>query len=190
MGAFDPERILCALSKRDVRYVLVGATAARLQGFPRLTADADISPATDPDNLERLAAALRDMRARVFTESVPEGPPFSCEAETLSRSNLWNLVTDAGRLDLIFKPSGTHGYDDLIRSALRYEVRRGGRCCQPRGHLALDAGLKSSSGPAGRDRPQRDAEAPLKTPRGEARRSFTGGFVETSRQRTAPHGQH
>jgi hypothetical protein len=40
----------------------------------------------------------------------------------LSRSNLWNLVTDAGRLDLIFKPSGTHGYDDLVRSALRYEV--------------------------------------------------------------------
>jgi len=122
MGAFDPERILRTLSKRDVRYVLVGATAARLQGFPRLTADADISPATDPDNLERLAAALRDLRARVFTESVPEGLPFSCEAETLSRSNLWNLVTDAGRLDLIFKPSGTHGYDDLVRSALTYEV--------------------------------------------------------------------
>ena len=99
-----------------------GATAARLQGFPRLTADADISPGTDPDNLERLAAALRDLRARVFTESVPEGLPFSCEAETLSRSNLWNLVTDAGRLVLIFKPSGTYGYDDLVRSALRYEV--------------------------------------------------------------------
>jgi hypothetical protein len=43
MGAFDPERILRALSKRRVRYVLVGATAARLQGFPRVTADADIT---------------------------------------------------------------------------------------------------------------------------------------------------
>ena len=122
MGAFDPERILRTLSKRGVRYVLVGATAARLQGFPRLTADADISPATDPDNLERLAAALRDLRARVFTQSVPEGLPFSCDAEILSRSNLWNLVTEAGRLDLIFKPSGTQGYDDLARSAVTYEV--------------------------------------------------------------------
>jgi hypothetical protein len=107
VSAFDPERILRTLSKSGVRYVLVGATAARLQGFPRLTADADISPATDPDNLARLSAALRELRARVFTESVPEGLPFSCDAETLSRSNLWNLVTDAGRLDLIFKPSGT-----------------------------------------------------------------------------------
>ena len=122
MGAFDPERILRALSKRRVRYILVGATAARLQGFPRLTADADIAPAPDPENLERLAAALRGLRARVYTESVPEGLAFSCDAQSLSRANLWNLVTDAGRLDLIFKPSGTQGYDDLARTALTYEV--------------------------------------------------------------------
>ena len=122
MGAFDPERILRALSKRRVRYVLVGATAARLQGFPRVTADADIAPASDPDNLKRLAAALRDLGARVYTESLPEGLPFSCDAETLSGSNLWNLVTDAGRLDVIFKPLGTEGYDDLAKAALAYEV--------------------------------------------------------------------
>jgi len=122
VGVFDPERILRTLSQRGVRYVLVGATAARLQGFPRLTADADISPASDPDNLQCLSAALRDLQARVFTEVIPEGLPFSCDAETLSRSNLWNLVTDAGRLDLIFKPSGTQGYDDLARSAVTFEV--------------------------------------------------------------------
>jgi predicted nucleotidyltransferase len=122
MAAFDPERILRTLAKRGVRYVLVGATAARLQGFPRVTADADITPAGDEDNLKRLAAALRDLRARVFTESVPEGLEFSCDAETLGRGGLWNLVTDAGRLDLIFKPSGTEGYEDLLRSAVTFEV--------------------------------------------------------------------
>jgi len=121
-GAFDPERILRTLSKRRVRYVLVGATAARLQGFPRLTADADIAPANDPRNLTRLAAALRDLNARVYTDSIPDGLPFSCDSETLLRANLWNLVTDAGRVDLVFKPSGTEGYDDLIRSALTYKV--------------------------------------------------------------------
>jgi hypothetical protein len=35
---------------------------------------------------------------------------------------MWNLVTAAGRLDLAFTPSGTSGYDDLIRRALRFEV--------------------------------------------------------------------
>ena len=44
-----------------------GALAARLHGFPRVTADADITPARDPGNLERLAAALRELDARVFT---------------------------------------------------------------------------------------------------------------------------
>ncbi|MGH8134641.1 MAG: hypothetical protein ACRETP_15700 [Steroidobacteraceae bacterium] len=122
MSAFDPERILRALSRRKVRYILVGATAARLQGFPRLTADADITPAADPENLRCLSAALRDLHARVYTESVPQGLPFSCDAATLSRADLWNLITDAGRLDLIFTPSGTAGYADLARSAITYQA--------------------------------------------------------------------
>jgi len=121
-GAFDPARILRTLAKRRVRYVLVGATAARLQGFPRLTADADIAPAADPANLKRLSAALRDLRARVYTEAVPEGLQFSCDAQTLSRGDLWNFVTDAGRLDIVFKPSGTDGYRDLAQSAVTFEV--------------------------------------------------------------------
>jgi hypothetical protein len=122
MGTFDPERILRALARRKVRYVLVGATAARLQGFPRLTLDADITPAGDMMNLKGLAAALRDLRARVYTEAVPEGLSFSCDAETLSRASVWNLVTDAGRVGLVFKPSGTEGYEDLARSAVTYEA--------------------------------------------------------------------
>jgi len=122
MSAFDPERILRALADHRVRYVLVGATAARLQGFPRLTADADITPARDIENLGRLAAALRELGARVYTEPVPEGLPFSCDAATLARANLWNLVTEAGRVDVVFQPSGTAGFEDLTRSAITFQV--------------------------------------------------------------------
>jgi hypothetical protein len=122
VSAFDPERILRTLASRHVRYVLVGATAARLQGFPRLTADADITPARDAANLDCLAAALRDLCARVYTESVPEGLSFSCDAATLARAKLWNLVTDAGRVDIIFEPVGTQGFEDLERSAVKFQV--------------------------------------------------------------------
>jgi hypothetical protein len=38
------------------------------------------------------------------------------------RSDMWNLVTDAGRIDIAFMPSGTKGYDDLARQAVRFEV--------------------------------------------------------------------
>jgi hypothetical protein len=119
---FDPERIVVVLAKHAVNYVLIGALAARLQGFPRLTADADITPARDPDNLERLAKALRELEARVYTESIPEGLAFDCSAATLARAELWNLVTSAGRMDIAFVPSGTRGYEDLAAGAVRFQV--------------------------------------------------------------------
>lgn len=122
MSAFDPERLIKALARHRVRYVLIGAVAARLQGFPRMTADTDITPAPDRENVERLAAALRELEAKVYTESVPEGLPFDVSAESLARARAWNLVTDAGRVDIVFEPSGTGGYDDLANSAISFKV--------------------------------------------------------------------
>lgn len=118
----DPERLIQTLGRHGVDYVLIGALAARLQGFPRLTADADITPARNAENLERLAAALRELDARVYTEGVPEGLAFDCSAATLGRADLWNLVTAAGRLDVAFTPSGTRGYEDLQSGAIRFDV--------------------------------------------------------------------
>ncbi len=118
----DPELLLTTLANHNVKFVLIGALAARLQGFPRATADADITPAGDDENLMRLAAALKDLDARVFTDAVPEGLPFDWSAAALKRAALWNLTTRAGRLDLAFKPSGTSGYDDLIRDAVTFDV--------------------------------------------------------------------
>jgi hypothetical protein len=122
MNVFDPERVIKTLARRRVRYVLIGAVAARLQGFPRLTADIDITPAEDVDNLHRLAAALGDLEAKVYTESVPEGLAFDCTAESLGRAKLWNLVTSAGRVDVAFEPSGTKGYEDLASSAVAFSA--------------------------------------------------------------------
>lgn len=122
IAPFDPERLIRALSRHRVRFVLIGALAARLYGFPRLTADADITPASDRPNLDRLAAALKDLDAKVYTESVPEGLAFDRSAAALGRAKTWNLVTGAGRLDIAFVPAGTKGYEDLARGAERFEA--------------------------------------------------------------------
>jgi hypothetical protein len=122
IAPLDPERLVRVLAKHHVRYVLIGALAARLQGFPRLTADADITPDRSRDNLEHLAAALRELEARVYTESVPEGLSFDCSASALARAPLWNFVTNAGRMDVAFVPSGTDGFEDLSRNAVRFDV--------------------------------------------------------------------
>ena len=105
-----------------MNFVLIGALAARLYGFPRLTADADITPAGDKPNLERLAAALNELDARIYTESIPEGLPFDCSPAMLVRARMWNLITKAGRLDIAFEPAGVEGYDDLKKDAERFEA--------------------------------------------------------------------
>lgn len=118
----DPEALITTLARHGVAYVLIGALAARLQGFPRMTADMDITPSPEPDNLTRLTAALRELDARIYTETVPEGLAFDVSPAMLLRAAVWNLVTRAGRLDLAFRPSGTEGFEDLRRGAVRFEV--------------------------------------------------------------------
>lgn len=53
---------------------------------------------------------------------MPESLAFDWSGEALDRADLWNLVTDAGRLDIVFMPSGTGGFDDLARSAIDFDV--------------------------------------------------------------------
>lgn len=114
---FGPEKILAVLEEHGVRCVLIGGFAAVIYGSPYLTTDVDIVPAAGPENLQRLSDALRDLHAKVWTSSEPEGAPFHHSAASLADVRVWNLVTDHGRLDLTFEPSGTQGYDDLARDA-------------------------------------------------------------------------
>jgi len=148
----DPELLFTTLARHQVQFVLIGALAARLQGFPRFTRDADITPARDATNLQRLAAALRELDARIYTEQIPEGLPFDCSSQMLGRGDTWNLVTKAGRLDLAFNPSGTTGFPDLAPQAVRFEVY---------GHTLLAARLEDiirSKEAANRPQDRQDVE--------------------------------
>jgi hypothetical protein len=118
----DLQRLLSVLHHHGVVYILIGGLAAVYHGSPFPTEDADIAPKTDRANLERLAAALRELNARVRTEAEPDGLPFACDAASLAAVETWNLVTDAGDLDLSFEPLGTQGYSDLRRDASSAEL--------------------------------------------------------------------
>lgn len=120
--AFDPVRLIAVLAEHQVEYVLIGGVAARLAGYPLATFDADITPSAKSENVERLAAALRALDARVFTESVPEGLSFDCSAAMLARATSWTLVTSVGRVDVLFEPAGVKGYEELKAEAVQYDV--------------------------------------------------------------------
>jgi hypothetical protein len=114
----DPKRLISTLVRRDVRFVVIGAIAAIAQGYPLNTQDVDITPAREPDNLERLAAALKDLDARLRIPNDASGIEFPIEPRFLGSVDSWTLKTPSGDIDLLFRPSGTAGYEDLKRGAL------------------------------------------------------------------------
>ncbi len=121
----DPLEILRTLERHGVRYILIGAAAARVAGAPIVTEDVDVTPASNRENLERLAAALSELSARLRSPTEPEGVAFPVDAEMLTGADMWTLTTSAGDLDLCFMPAGTRGYDDLRREASRERLGRG-----------------------------------------------------------------
>ena len=68
-GEFDAEPILSVLDRHGVEYVIVGGYAARMHGSTRPTRDVDVTPATTGEDLDRLAAALRELDAPCRTGS-------------------------------------------------------------------------------------------------------------------------
>jgi hypothetical protein len=71
----------------------------------------------------RLAAALHELHARIRTEAVPDGLPFSTSAEALAGQRMLNLQTTYGELDLTIRPAAFEGgYDELAPRALRRSV--------------------------------------------------------------------
>lgn len=115
-GAFDPVALLAVLARHEVRFVVVGGIAALAQGSPLPTEDVDVTPASDDANLERLAAALGELGARLRTDR-GESVPLPVDARLLAQAATWTLTTKHGDVAIVLTPPGTSGYDDLRRAA-------------------------------------------------------------------------
>lgn len=120
---FDPIHILRRLQAHGVRFVLIGGLAAKVHGSPTLTVDIDVCPARDGDNLERLAAVLGELGAGL--RGAPPNLPFHPDRRTLERAELLTLRTDHGDLDVITRPQGVDGYDELAANATDTELADG-----------------------------------------------------------------
>lgn len=124
---FDFERIVSTLAHHRVAYVLIGGAAAVAHGSTLPTEDVDVTPARDRPNLDRLAAALRELDARLRTSNEPGGVAFPVDGGFLAVMPLMlNLVTDAGDVDLAIAPSGfPEGYDALAPRAIEVDFGNG-----------------------------------------------------------------
>jgi hypothetical protein len=112
---FDPIPPLGILLKHKVRFVLIGGFASRLWGSNSITDDLDICYARDDKNLEALADALRELKARL--RGAPPDVPFILDAKTLKAGDHFTFVTKFGSVDCLGTPQGSGGFPDLMRGA-------------------------------------------------------------------------
>lgn len=111
----DPQLALRTLDRHGVAFVLIGGLAGRAAGSPSITNDTDICYSRDRPNLERLAAALVELRARL--RGVEDDVAFILDVKSLEAGGNFTFETTAGALDILAEPAGTNGYDDLVANA-------------------------------------------------------------------------
>ena len=120
--ALDLARILDVLDRHQVDYLLVGGVSANAYGALRRTADFDCLPALDRDNLRRVAAALRELGARLRVEGLSDEEsralPVQVDGTTLASMEVSTWRTDAGDFDVLTNIPGRDGtrrrYGDLL----------------------------------------------------------------------------
>ena len=126
----DLQRITDALARHHVEYLFVGGIAARAYGARRPTYDVDCMPEPSRENLDRLAAAMRDLHARLRVEGLSDEEaallPVQITGSTLVRMEVSTWRTDGGDLDVLAgipDEGGRHmSYLELVERASELDL--------------------------------------------------------------------
>ena len=118
MASVDPKyhEILLRLADEGVDVIVVGMTAAVLQGVPLTTWDLDVVHRRTPDNVERLLRVLHDLEAVGATI-----PGVSNRTKPLERLGHVLMKTRFGDFDCLGAIDGGRDYDALIESSVEVD---------------------------------------------------------------------
>jgi hypothetical protein len=105
------KEIVECLRRHEVDFVLIGGMAGMALGSAYPSYDVDVVYARDPENLERLAAALRELGATL--RGAPADLPFQLDAKTLANGANFTFATPYGSLDILTDPVGAPPYRQL-----------------------------------------------------------------------------
>jgi hypothetical protein len=112
---FKPRPIIQKLLEHKVDFVLIGGLAGVARGSSYPTYDVDVAYARDEKNLERLAAALRELGASL--RGAPPDVPFLLDARTLKAGAHFTFETPHGSIDILSNPDGAPSYERLKAAA-------------------------------------------------------------------------
>jgi acylphosphatase len=124
-GPLDPVRIYEALQRHEVEYLTIGGVAVNVHGHVRNTRDVDILIEWTAENMERLAAALTDLDAKLFGVDADLLDVDPRDPEDLLNGGNFTLRTAAGGLDL-FDPGeipGGRPYEEMRPRAVEAVVQ-------------------------------------------------------------------
>jgi predicted nucleotidyltransferase len=101
--------MLRGLTRRKVKFVVVGGVAAAAHGSSRVTNDLDICyDASDKANLVALASLLSSWDA--YPRGIEPGLPFILDDRTLFGAPVLTLMTGEGDIDVMDKIAGVGEY--------------------------------------------------------------------------------
>lgn len=121
----DLRRLIAALDRHGVEYLLCGGAAATAYGAERPTEDADCVVRREGANLDRLADAMRALNARLrvarMTDEEAKLLPVHLDGTTLADLSTTTWMTDAGAFDVLAGLEAADGrlvpYEELAQRA-------------------------------------------------------------------------
>jgi predicted nucleotidyltransferase len=119
----DVRRIAEIMDAHGVEYLVIGGQAETLMGSPRVTYDVDLCYRRTPENLAKLAIALRSLQARL--RNVPADVPVILDARSLQMGTNFTFHTSIVDLDILGYVEPIGEYDDLNKSAETYRLTDG-----------------------------------------------------------------
>jgi hypothetical protein len=135
----DLGRLIAALHRHGVEYLLCGGAAATAYGAERPSEDADCIVRRERTNLDRLTAAMRELGARLrvagMTDEEATQLPVRIDSDTLADLSITTWMTDAGPFDVLAGLEAPDGrllpYEELVDRAtvlqgLGFTVRAAG----------------------------------------------------------------
>jgi hypothetical protein len=122
----DAYQLVASLTGHEVDFVVIGGVALQAHGHVRTTVDLDVVAAWTPENMRRLAGALRELDAKLRGIDADLLGLDVGDAETLYSGGNFLMHTRHGDLD-VFAVDQTAGaparYDDLRARAVAVEIR-------------------------------------------------------------------
>lgn len=115
----DIGELIAVLAQHDVDYVVIGGVATQVHGHRRTTMDLDLTPAPDPENLRRLAAALAELEAHPEGSEGEKAEIPASDPERLAVAAIVPpLLTPYGLIHILKEPKGARAFEEMRDGAL------------------------------------------------------------------------